>query len=117
NLTVRTGTGVVVPQVVSTSPLGVSGRSVLTLEGNSDQTYVTVGGNDGTVQGIRGTLRITNSRARTWLNVVDSSDTVHRRVNLDRIIIGDGLYGQIIGLAQAGVIQYKYGDILFLGVN
>jgi hypothetical protein len=116
NLTVRTGIGKVVVQVLSTGPLGQSGGGVLTLEGNSDQTYVAVGGNDGTVQGIRGALRITNPRARTWLNVVDISDKVHRRVNLGRILIGDGLYGQIIGLAPA-VIQYKYGDTLFLGVT
>jgi hypothetical protein len=116
NLTVRTGTSEVVTQVLSTGPLGQSGGGVLTLEGNSDQTFVAVGGNDGTVQGIGGALRITNPRARTWLNVVDISDTVHRHVNLDQIIIGDGLYGQISGLAPA-FIQYMYGDILFLGVT
>jgi hypothetical protein len=115
NLTVRTGIGEVVPQVVSTGPL-LSGLGVLTLEGNSDQTYASVGGNDGTVQSIRGTLRITSPRARTLLYIVDSSDTRHRHVNLDQIIIGNGLYGQISGLAPA-MIQYKYGDTLFLGVT
>jgi hypothetical protein len=114
-LTVRTGIGEVGPQVRSIGPL-LNGSGVLTLEGNSDLTYVTVGDINGSVQGVRGTLRITNPRARTYLKVVDSSDTMHPRVNLNQIIIGDGLYGQIRGLAPAA-IQYKYGDILFLGVT
>jgi hypothetical protein len=115
NVIVHTGINEVVAQVVSTGPL-LGGLGVLTLEGNSDQTYVEVFGHDGTVQGIRGTLRITNPRARTALYVEDDSDTRHRHVNLDQIIIGNGLYGQISGLAPA-FIQYKYGDILYLVVT
>src|SRR5205823_11428274 len=81
-----------------------------------DQTYVTVSDSNGTVQSIRGTLRITNARGRTSLYVVDISDTVHRHVNMNQVIIGDSLYGEIIGLGPAA-IQYKYGDALFVGVT
>jgi hypothetical protein len=115
NLTVRTGVGTVVAGVESTGPL-LGGKGVLTLEGNSASTYVYVGDAQNSVQGIRGTLRFTNPRGQTWLDVRDGSDTGHPRVNLDSTIIGNGLYGRISGLAPA-VIQYKYGETLSLAVT
>jgi hypothetical protein len=115
NITVRTGSGKVVTDVVSTAPLGPNGAGVLTLEGHSPETYVSVLSNDHTVRGIRGTLRITNSRAYTGLYVYDSSDTVQQTFSLDSVIIGDGLYGQITGLAR-GAIQYRYNQTTYLSV-
>jgi hypothetical protein len=88
---------------------------MVTLEGHSDQTYVSVLGNDGTAQGIRGILRITNTRVYTGLYVYDSSDTAHRTVSLDSVVIGDGLYGQITGLAPAA-IQYRYNQTSYLSL-
>jgi hypothetical protein len=115
DLIVRTGAGEAVCQVSSTGPMGLGGTGALTLEGHSDQTYVSVQGDDGTAQGIRGTLRITNTRVSTGLYVYDSSDKTQRTVSLDSIIIGDGLYGQITGLAPAA-IQYRYNQTSYLGL-
>jgi hypothetical protein len=117
NLIVNTGIGEAVPQVRSIGPL-LGGTGVLTLAGNSDQTYVTVGDTNGTVQNIRGTLRIANPTGRffTWLNLVDSSDAGYRNVSVQSVILGDGLYGQVSGLAPAA-IQYSYANTLLVGVN
>jgi hypothetical protein len=115
DMIVRTGVGPVLCQVLTTSPMGPGGAGVLTLEGHSDQTSVYVGAPGGTVQGIRGTLRITNPRVFTGLLVYDNGDTAHQTVSLDSVIIGDGLYGQITGLAPAA-IQYRYNQTSYLKV-
>src|SRR5262249_19103780 len=114
NINVNTGSGTTVIGVVSTAPLGPSGKGVLTGTGNSE-TYVSVGSGN-SVQNIQGTLRITNGAIYNGIYVNDSADASPRKVTLQSVIIGNALFGEIDGLAPAA-IQYQYNETNFLSLD
>ena len=102
SITIQTGTG--------TATVGVASISRATnVIGHSNSTTINVG-IGGSVQGIAATLTLTNPPAHSVLNVDDSADATGRSVSFSTYTAGDGLYGQIIGLAP-GVIQYKEADM------
>src|SRR5262249_21461173 len=95
DVNIRTGTGTVVANVLSTCPI----RGALTLFGNSSATTVNVG-NNGSIQNIRGALTIQSSQGLTALTVDNSSDAQsHSAVQLNQ--------GSLTGLAPASI---SYGD-------
>ena len=114
NVNINTGSGTTVVGVLSTAPLGPNGQGVLTVAGNSE-TYVSVGSNS-SVQNIRGTLRITNGHIYNGIYVNDSADPAARTVDLQSVIIGNDLFGEIDGLAPAP-IQYQYNETNFLNLD
>src|SRR5262249_48862462 len=97
DVNIRTGAGTVVANVLSTCPI----RGALTLFGNSLATTVNVG-SGGSVQNIRGRLRIENEPSFTTVNVNDQSGPGNRTVTIDNFTpAGDSEFGRIRGLAPA----------------
>jgi hypothetical protein len=102
NLTIDTGTGA---ETVNVLEEGVLYAQQLTLVGHSSQTTVNVG-KDGTVQGIGGSLTVTNAVASgTTLNIDDSTDAGNRTATLDTTQAPGvpWLYGTGTGLAPASI--------------
>ena len=101
NITVAAGVGA---STINIQDLAAD-QILTVLGGGSDTVNV---GKNGSVQGIQGTVNISNPPNFTTLNVDDSADVNFRSVFLDTFGLG-GSSGAITGLAP-GEINFKYAD-------
>jgi hypothetical protein len=103
------------PHVSTTINSGSGGNLVnvygtngpLNVVGGASGDYVNVGNGNNSVQGIQGTLTVTNPPSYTTLNIYDSADTVGRTLTVTS--------GGITGLAPAA-INYQQYDLQALNV-
>jgi hypothetical protein len=93
----------------------VAALTSTTVSGNAAMT-VNVGRN-GRVQDIQGVLELVNPPDYNTIVVDDSADTGNRTVTLDNLVFSNGNYGIIFGLAQQGLIEYKYNDTAAITVK
>ncbi len=101
------------------------GSNVVNLQANAaDQGVIIQGagsdtvnlGYNGSVQGIQGTVLISNPPAYTTVNLDDSQDGTPRTFNLDSGSFFGTPIGQITGLAPA-MIAYAYSDISAVNIH
>jgi hypothetical protein len=105
SVTVKTGDG---PNIINVLATGVTTN--LVGNGGRDSDTVNVG-NNGSVQGITGTLNIDNSPSFDVLTIDDSADTTGRTISLGSSTLSDGSpSGYVSGLAPA-TINYEYADV------
>jgi hypothetical protein len=107
-LNIKGGTGGSTYNVQSTPSHSAANSVVTSVTGRGFDT-VNVG-LAGSVQGVRGTLVLTNPPAFNTVTVDDSTDPTGRSVTFDTVTpLGDTLYGTIAGLAP-GTIKYRAAD-------
>jgi hypothetical protein len=99
-----TGTGTDQVTVKAVGP-----GTTLNLNGQNGSDSVTVG-NNGNVQGILGTVNISNTVSYTNLTVDDSANPAQRIVTLGVFNVGASPVGNIVGLAP-GVINFVASDV------
>ncbi len=107
-VTLNTGRGEDRVYVTATS-------STLTINGQDGPDSVTVGagripGFDGSIQGVKNRLTITNLANRSFILLDNSSDTQRRVVTLDVVTTATGVFGSVSGLAP-GQILYRQSDL------
>jgi hypothetical protein len=126
-LDVRLGPAGNVVNVINTPASGFSGGVITNLEPGSGPNTINVRGTTGqlalrsthvgehvligdnnSVQGIRGGIRVENAPDYTWLDIFDQADPTARTVEVFTGGLGSA-YGVIDGLAPAQ-IQFKYAD-------
>jgi hypothetical protein len=113
-----------VPGVTTTINTGFKDDSVtvrgttgpLTINGETGNDFVHVGGGIGSVQQIRGEVTVTNSGAFTSFDVDDSQDAKGHGTSMGLSTIGGVLFGTIDGLAPAR-IKYVAGDVSAVSVK
>ncbi len=107
-LNIETGTGRQTIAVQST-PDNIFGITT-TFTDHGPKTVVV--GDNGNVQGIRGTLVFTNPPRSDSLDIDDSADrATGHTVTIDTSTIGGRVYGRIQGLAAGGTIEFRIGDV------
>jgi hypothetical protein len=100
----------------SGTTLKVQGTGVPTRVNDSTSVAVTVG-NQGSVQGISGSLSIEGPNTSSTITVDDSADSIPHFTYLDPFVpAGDTPWGSIVGLAPAE-IDYEYADTKSLTVD
>src|SRR5262249_46751687 len=83
---------------------------------DSTSVAVTVG-NQGSVQGVSGSLSIEGPNTSSTITVDNSADSIPHFASLDAFVpLGDSPWGSIVGLAPAE-IDYEYADTKSLTVD
>jgi hypothetical protein len=89
---------------------GTGGGTTLNVEGEGGADIVNVG-NNSSVQGILGTVNITNAPAFSTVTIDDSADISPQTATLSTFTpANDSAFGRVSGLSP-GTINYRYNDV------